>query len=152
MTAPIDFFNQIVIAKYNKPPGWRWYSLNAHKMPEDYVLVTGSVPTGVVSRGPRKGSPKWSGPGEQVFVRMSEVHAAQREYEERTGRCHVCQGLPRPSTRVCPGCRGTGLPKLCKEQPATEHAILSTSSDPSFGDVRSDGLFQGFESATHDSE
>jgi hypothetical protein len=111
MSTKIDFFNQVVIAKHNKPIGWHWHSLDAHEMPEDFVKVTGSVPTGVVSRGPRKGSMKWSAPSESVFIRMSEVRAAEREFEQQTGKCHCCQGEPpKAGKQPCVVCKGTGKP------------------------------------------
>lgn len=115
MPEKIDFFNQVVIAKYSKPSGWRWHTLNAHKMPEDFVQVSGGVPTGVVSRGPRKGSPKWSGSSDTVFIRMAEIYKAQRDYEEQTGNCHVCCGEPSPAgKKPCSFCKGTGKPSSAR--------------------------------------
>ena len=106
MAGKIDFFNQVVIAKHGKPEGWRWHSLDAHNMPEDFVKVTGSVPVGVISRGPRKGSAKWAGPGESVFIRMADIRAAEANYDATIGLCYVCQGVQ--PEKPCQFCKGTG--------------------------------------------
>ena len=114
MSAP-DFYNQIAQQKHGKPAGWQWAKLNAHNMPEDFVEVSGAVPSGVVKRGDRKGSPKWTGPLEVIFVRMAEVREVQKQYEAETGNCHSCGGDGKyKSGKECWTCKGTGKPKEVK--------------------------------------
>ncbi len=81
-----DFFNELVIKENGLPAGWRWHSLNAIDMPEDFVKVTGSVPVGKVTKGARKGMPKWDTKASKSFyVRMSEVSAARKQWRESQG-------------------------------------------------------------------
>ncbi len=111
MSGP-DFFNEVVRRKHNKPENWCWAKLNAHNMPEDFVEVSGSVTCGVITRGPRKGHPKWSLPLEVVFVRMAEVRAAEKQFEAATGCCSGCAGAGKyKSGKECFRCGGNGKPK-----------------------------------------
>ena len=72
-----DGFLIVLREKYGVPEQWQWFTLDAHQQPEDFVKVTGGVPIGFITRGKRKGKPRFSGRGETFFVRMSEVRAAE---------------------------------------------------------------------------
>jgi hypothetical protein len=84
-------FNDIMRLAETKSgiPGWRAFRWQAAG-PDS--IVTGSVPVGVYSRGPRKGQPKFTGPGIMVVVTRAEKEAAASAYETETGRCWNCKG------------------------------------------------------------
>lgn len=113
----VDFFNLTAQRIYHKPDGWKWFSLDAHNKPDDYIEVVGCVPVGVITRGPRKGEPKW-GPGEKVWMRRSEIELVKRQWEAGTGKCSNCCGRGQvvwsvsvtdgKKYRECSRCDGTG--------------------------------------------
>lgn len=70
---------------------YRWERVNDRK--DSDVIVTGAVPIGAYTRGPRKGSPKWNTKlGERVTVSDRDFAESQREYEAATGNCRNCYG------------------------------------------------------------
>lgn len=72
--------------------GWKPY---AYEVMEGGCLVTGCVPSGVFTRGPRKGEPKFrpATPGTElrVIVSDADMQAAIAEYEA-SGTCFRCKG------------------------------------------------------------
>lgn len=102
-------------------PGWQGYRWSAV---EGGDIVRGCVPSGVYSRGPRKGLPKFgpSVPGteRQVVVVRAELDAVAAAYERDDCRCWHCKGDGRVIARVrieegttyreCKRCGGTGKP------------------------------------------
>lgn len=88
----VDFWNETAKRRHGKPAGWQWCSLDSHDKPEDFVKVEGACPDGVISRGPRKGRPRWPKTLEIVWIRRSEVEEVRNEFEEETGICSECFG------------------------------------------------------------
>lgn len=98
--------------------GWEGYAWEAL---EGGCLVTGCVPSGVYSRGPRKGKPKFrpATPGTERRVVVSDADMAQviEEYEA-SGTCFRCKGEGKEwcgwskddghRYRECSRCNGVG--------------------------------------------
>jgi hypothetical protein len=76
-------------AKLGAAEEWAAYSFEV--IGQDFILQ-GSVPVGIYSRGPRKGSRKWEGQGTKVVVTHAEVEAEEAKYIKESGNCHVCLG------------------------------------------------------------
>ena len=82
--------------------------------------LTGAVPVGVITRGPRKGRPKWPPRSQmrEVIITPTHVAAATAEWVAATGLCPRCGGEGRIAWRVstangteyrpCKACGGTG--------------------------------------------
>ena len=101
--------------------GWRGYRWTAAD--GGGSIVRGCVPSGMYSRGPRKGLPKFrpAVPNTErtVVVTDDEMQAVAVEYE-RGGKCWHCKGTGKTLSRVhvtegttyrdCRRCGGTGLP------------------------------------------
>lgn len=95
---------------------WKAYQYSA--ISGDYIVV-GSVPVGVFSSGPRKGTPKWKGEGLTVLVFQAEVEAEIARYISVTGSCPNCFGTKEEflswragegsKMRMCSRCGGSGL-------------------------------------------
>jgi hypothetical protein len=81
-------------------------------------IVTGSVPDGVYSKGPRKGDPRFTGTGKRVIISKVELETMAVAYEAETGKCWNCRGTGKTwagwcrhkgtSYRECERCNGTG--------------------------------------------
>lgn len=81
-------------------------------------IVTGDVPDGVYRSGPRKGRPRFKGPGRRVIVTKAELQAKAAVYETETGKCWDCKGTGQvwagwskadgTRYRDCPRCNATG--------------------------------------------
>ena len=137
----IDFFNLAAQRLHGKPEGWKWCQLDAHRKPEDFVEVTGAVPVGVVSRGPRKGSPKWPKELERIWLRMSDIERVRLDWERETGKCNNCCGRGRVSagwsrengrqTRECSRCGGSGKAVVQKPE-STEVNPVGDVPEPAF--------------------
>jgi hypothetical protein len=100
------------------PPEWRagvYRSLHPLGLE-----LTGAEPIGTISRGPRKGRPKWP-PRNQwraVLISAEQVAETRRQWEAETGLCSWCGGGGQQvhrvsvtegvSYRTCMGCGGTG--------------------------------------------
>ena len=86
--------------------------------------LTGSVPIGVVSRGPRKGKPKWPPRNrlQEVIITRSDVDAVRTEWVETTNLCPECGGDGRVAWRLstangieyrqCKACNGTEVAQI----------------------------------------
>lgn len=100
-------------------PGWvgdQWQAARAAS------IVTGGVPDGVYSRGPRKGQPrlnKWiPGTKEKIVVTDAEMNAYAMVYESDHGKCYNCKGTGQEyygwsrktgnMLRTCTRCGGSG--------------------------------------------
>jgi hypothetical protein len=117
-TQPPDLHVLTARRVHSLPPEWRacvYRSLH----PLGFEL-TGAEPIGTISRGPRKGRPKWP-PRNQwraVLVSAEQVAETRRQWEADTGLCSYCGGSGQqlkgvsvaegPSYRTCGGCGGTG--------------------------------------------
>ena len=81
-------------------------------------IVTGDVPDGVYRSGPRKGRPRFKGPGRRVIITRSDMWAVATAYEAETGKCWDCKGTGQTWAgwskaegthyRECQRCGGTG--------------------------------------------
>ena len=97
-------------------PGWKATKWQAAGQDS---IVSGSVPVGTYSRGPRKGQPKFKGKDTMVVVTRAEKKAAAIAYETETGHCWNCKGAgqvvrkiggPEGTTyRACTRCGGSGM-------------------------------------------
>jgi len=98
--------------------GWQGYRWQASE--GDDSIITGCVPSGVISRGPRKGRPKFRPPqpGTEriVVVSKAEMLALAAEFE-RSGTCWDCKGsgevvassgINFRNFRPCKRCAATG--------------------------------------------
>ena len=96
-------------------PGWKatkWQAAGCDS------IVTGSVPVGTYSRGPRKGELKFTGPRTMVVVTRAEKETAATAYEAETGHCWNCKGTGQvvrkisvtegTTHRSCARCGGSG--------------------------------------------
>lgn len=99
--------------------GWQGYVWEAM---EGWHLITGEVPDGVYTRGPKKGKPRFRSPGSQhkkkVVVSDTELQQAAAAYEAETGKCWDCKGSGQEwaswsaaegtKYRTCKRCGGDG--------------------------------------------
>ncbi len=106
-----DWFNLTVSRLHGVPEGWHWHSVDAHAKPEDFIVVTGAVPCGIVSRGPRKGNLKWPRESQAFWIRMADINESKLLWERETGKCHQCENISDPCRKdhPCKRCKGTGL-------------------------------------------
>ena len=89
------------------------------------VMLTGSVPLGFYTRGPRKGAPKFPPRRDmqRVIVTSAEIEQTRWDWERETGWCHRCGGgqtvksigISGTTYRNCPECDGTGAAKHIRE-------------------------------------
>lgn len=101
--------------------GWRVYRWEAAD--GGGLIVTGCVPDGEYTRGPRKGRPRFSRPVQNtkriVVVSDIEIHEFLRANEIETGACSRCEGSPGQEWvgwgkdggskyLTCSRCNGTG--------------------------------------------
>lgn len=121
MRAP-DFHAMAARRVHGLPDGWlpRVYrSLGDARATIGYSL-TGAVPLGVVTRGPRKGRPKFPPLRQlqEVIITPLDVEVARAEWVAATGLCPQCGGSGQTVWRVsttsgteyrpCQACGGTG--------------------------------------------
>lgn len=107
------------LRKLGNPEGFKFYRYEV--LDDESFLLTGCVPSGTYTRGPRKGRPKYDGPARRVTVNHAELKAERARYEAETGLCWDCRGEKRVVngwTRVegttyvpCRECDSTGKPK-----------------------------------------
>jgi hypothetical protein len=117
-TQPPDLHVLTARRVHGLPPEWRagvYRSLH----PLGFEL-TGAVPLGTISRGPRKGRPKWPPlvPWRAVLISAEQVAKTRRQWEAETGLCSHCGGSGQqlngvsvaegPWYRTCGGCGGAG--------------------------------------------
>lgn len=90
----INFWEAAARKKLGAGDDWRMYRWERVNLrPDSDVIVTGAVPIGTYTRGPRKGAPKWNTKiGERVTVSDRDFSEAQRAYEASTGNCRNCYG------------------------------------------------------------
>lgn len=118
------------------PDGWRAYRYEVRDQRLGYVpdryFVTGCVPDGTYTRGPRKGEPRYKRPlpgtVRTVTFTKAELDAWEKAWALRTGKCVVCGGsaLELRSWNVetgpvhgpCRPCGGTGLSEAARAQQA----------------------------------
>lgn len=94
--------------------GFEWYAWRC--IGPDAVQFTGAVVVGTITRGPRKGRPKYGKDVRSVVVTTSEEATEYLHYEAETGKCGDCKGSGRviagwhhidgTSYRKCPKCHG----------------------------------------------
>jgi hypothetical protein len=109
---------EVANRKLGKVEGFQWYAWRI--IDPDAVLMTGDVPTGIYTRGPRKGRPKFpKGDGRSVVVTEAEELAEKQRYEAESGKCGDCCGrgevfaswhhIEGTKYRPCGKCGGSGL-------------------------------------------
>jgi hypothetical protein len=121
MSAP-DFHALAARRVHGLPDEWRpviYQVLGDARATLGYSL-TGAVPVGVITRGPRKGRPKWPPKYQlqEVIITPADVAAVTAQWVAATGLCPKCGGEGRTVWRVsidngreyrpCKACGGTG--------------------------------------------
>jgi hypothetical protein len=100
--------------------GWKAYSFASDDA--DGMTLTGCVPDGEYSRGPRKGTPRYGNPipgtKKTIVLSRSELDAFAQRKEEATGDCYNCDGTGKTwagwskdagtKFRDCSRCNATG--------------------------------------------
>jgi hypothetical protein len=114
----LDLFNLTARRVHDMPEGWRWFSLDSYNKPEDFIEVKGAIPCGVITRGPRKGSPKWPKEYDTLWIRRRDMDRVALEWEQETGKCYKCEGTGQEfagwstdkgsRTRECSRCTASG--------------------------------------------
>ena len=122
MTTQPDFYAIAAQKAYNLPKDWRvriYRSLH----PLDAVELVGAVPIGYVTRGIRKGRPKFPPLRDmrEVIVTGDQLRQAQSDWEQETNKCYKCGGHGMETYKIdrdgeqtlrkCQACGGTGLTK-----------------------------------------
>jgi hypothetical protein len=105
-----------IAAKKSGVKGWIAYSWE--RCGPDSI-VTGGVPVGAYKSGPRKGEPRFRGPGNKIVVSRAEMEATAAAYESETGNCWNCYGTGQlpvgwnkadgMSHGTCTRCGGSGI-------------------------------------------
>lgn len=102
--------------------GWEAYQWEAADAGGS--VLRGCVPSGIYTRGPRKGQPKFRPPTpgteRMVVVIRDELNTAAARYENATVKCWDCKGEGKEiasisirtgtTYRTCQRCKGTGSP------------------------------------------
>jgi len=119
----VDWWNETARRVHGMPEGWRWFSLDGREKPPGFVLVTGAVPIGFITRGKNKGHPKWPpvAQGQKLWVKVSDFEESKVLWEQKTGKCSKCYGSGREwngwsaiegnTFKQCSKCESTGLAK-----------------------------------------
>jgi hypothetical protein len=121
MSAP-DFHAMAARHVYGLPDEWepRIYRVLGDARVTIGYSLTGAVPVGVITRGPRKGKPKWPPRNQlrEVIITPADLAAATAQWVATTGLCPKCGGEGRIAWRVsaangteyrpCKACGGTG--------------------------------------------
>lgn len=131
MSPSPDFHAMAARRIHSLPDAWepRIYEVIGNADAMERFRLTGSVPIGVVSRGPRKGKPKWPPRNrlQEVIITRSDVDAARTEWVNSTNLCAECGGDGRVAWqlssangikyRQCKACNGTGKAAIKRVQP-----------------------------------
>lgn len=106
--------------KLGSPADFRWYAWRF--IHPDTVLLTGCVSSGTVTKGKRKGWPRFDGKKVEVAVSDAEIESEKQRYEAETGHCAECMGEGKVVSgwnhetgvrlRECKLCCGTGEVQL----------------------------------------
>jgi hypothetical protein len=78
--------------------GFKFFSWQC--LDDSIVKLTGGVPYGTISKGPRKGSPRSWRDQRTVYVTEAEVLAERARYEAATGKCGECLGTGKVVQRI----------------------------------------------------
>lgn len=111
---------------------WRWYSwevVDRQDVTNSPLIVWGGVPVGTISKGPRKGDPKWPPQNlcQRTVIYDADIEAAKVEHEQATGKCADCIEGFRPNGwhhekghkyKPCERCAGTGVRTIVSVQPS----------------------------------
>lgn len=106
--------------KLHGVPGWKAFKWEGKD--RGFNIVTGSVPIGTYTKGPRAGTPKWPSRGHateaEVIITKAELDAEAAIYESKTGNCYNCSGSGQELAgwskdtgaryRSCSTCKGEG--------------------------------------------
>lgn len=115
-----SFFNETVQRLHGVSPEWHWCAIDASGSPGGYIKITGCVPIGRVTRGPRQGRLKWPPKKDMqsFWVHRSDLEESSLMYERDTGNCRVCSGsgqewcgwhhIEGNKYRPCSRCKATG--------------------------------------------
>lgn len=114
--------------KLKEPLSWRAHSVEALGSGGEVCVVKGCVSSGVFTKGPRKGRPRYDGVTKTEAVTQAEHDSECLTYQEETGHCWRCQGTGQEAWgwsaeagtnyRACRHCSGA------KTRPETLEMVL----------------------------
>ena len=107
--------------KVGNIPGFEFFAWVC--VDDEIVKLTGGVPHGAISRGPRKGRPRSYLNHRTVYVTEAEKNSERARYELETGNCGECLGEGKVVQRIdfvagvtdyqeCRVCSGSGKREL----------------------------------------
>jgi hypothetical protein len=138
MTPP-DFHAIAARRVHGLPDEWEpciYQALGDARATIGYCL-TGAIPLGMITQGPRKGRPKWPPRSrlQEVIITPADLAAATAEWVAATGLCPKCGGEGRVVWRIsvasgteyrpCKACGGTG------RAPTATDKTTTTTQEPS---------------------
>jgi hypothetical protein len=136
-----DVYNLAAQRLKGMPEDWQWFSIESKESPFGrFTQVTGAVPVGFYSRGPRKGRTKWPANKDcQVFqFTPAQLDDVMLAWEAETGNCFTCGGDGQEQFgwskaegrryRQCSRCGGTG--KAPQQKPVESGSEHPTPSAP----------------------
>ena len=111
--------DRVGLRKLGDPAGFRFYSWEAFDVGDVAIVkMVGCVVTKFITRGPRKGRPKYDGEPRTVYVSEAEMVAECARWEAETGKCGRCMGVGQEwagwssdtgtRTETCRRCSGSG--------------------------------------------
>lgn len=109
-------YNAIEALARRRAGGSAGWKCSSYRAIDGGTLVEGSE-TEPITRGPRRGRPRWIGEKWIGFVSRAEQAAEEARYEQETGNCHQCESGQKAwrwsvengrETRPCERCSGTG--------------------------------------------
>lgn len=120
MSVEMDSIQKTVERLYPLPENWHWREVSTNETPEDNIKVTGSVVTGYMKKGEKKGKRVYAKEKTIYWIRDSQVKETIRNWEIETNICYKCKGTTQelagfskengPKYRECRKCGGTGKP------------------------------------------
>jgi len=121
--AGIDHRVAVATRKMGDIPNFVWFAWECLDDADGGVMLTGCVSSGLVTKGKRKGRPRYDGERKRVVVTDAEWLAEKERFERETGKCSECGGDGKVLVRwdhiagttygACFQCKGTGsLPGL----------------------------------------
>lgn len=97
-----------------RPDNFLWHTWEC--LDDGSVMMTGCTSSGPVTKGKRKGKPKYDGDDVRVVVTPQEELAEERRFAAETGLCGECGGdgkvvqgwnhITGMEYRECPSCKG----------------------------------------------
>jgi hypothetical protein len=90
--AAVDHRATVANRKIGVIPNFLWHSWECLDTADGSVLMTGCVSSGLVTKGPRKGRPRYDGEPKRVVVTDGELLTEKARYECEEGKCSECGG------------------------------------------------------------